>query len=331
MDTAQLRRVIFGCSGLTLTAEERRFFAQSQPFGFILFARNIETPDQLRALCAQLRDSVGWNAPILIDQEGGRVQRMVPPHWTAFPPALDQAGAAKADRLFWLRGAIIGAELRAVGIDVNCTPNLDVARAHTHAVLQNRCYGYDAQTVIRNAKQMVAGQMAAGVAGVMKHIPGHGLASLDSHHDLPRVDEGMDRLKEDFAPFKAFKDMPMGMSAHIVFQALDPHTPGTQSPKVIDFIRTQIGFGGLLMTDDISMNALQGDVSTRSHKALSAGCDVTLHCNGDMSEMAPLADTTPLFDGPSLARANSALNSRPVKGDIDLPALKDEFGVLSKR
>ena len=322
--------LIFGCAGPILSKAEAAFFHRVQPFGFILFARNVETPIKLTALCADLRAAVGWHAPILIDQEGGRVQRMGPPHWSQFPPPLDDAEHPAAQRLFWLRGRIIAHELMSVGVDVNCAPTMDVVRPQTHPFLRNRCYGGAPDQVIRLARAMSDGQEHGGILSVMKHMPGHGLAEADSHKDLPKVDMDADALfQSDFAPFKALNDLPMGMTAHIRFTALDDQVPATQSDRMITLIRENIGFSGLLMTDDISMEALDGDVVTRAQASWAAGCDVVLHCNGKMDEMTALANASPGFSIPSQRRVHTVLQNRPQAQNIDISAVKLEFETLS--
>lgn len=324
-----LAPLIYGCDSTTLNADEAALFAKIQPFGFILFARNLENPAQIRALTDDIRAAVGWNAPVMIDQEGGRVARLGSPHWVEFTPALDMADHAGASRLFWLRGCIIGSDLRAAGIDVNCAPVADIARPETHAVLQNRCYGWNVDQVVKNAKAIVAGQAAAGVASIIKHMPGHGLATLDSHHDLPRVDvKRSDLDQQDFAVFKQLNSIEMGMSAHLIYEDIDPHHPATQSEIMIDLIRNDIGFDGLLMSDDISMNALEGNVVDRASKAWSAGCDLVLHCNGDLNEMRALAEAAPLMSNSTKPRVKHALDRRPKPETVDIDALKEEFAAL---
>jgi beta-N-acetylhexosaminidase len=324
---------IFGCEGLSVTEIETQFFRDANPWGFILFARNINTPEQVKRLTHQLRDSVGWHAPILIDQEGGRVQRLRGPHWREFEPPLDDIHA-KADpkRAMWLRGRLIADDLTSVGIDVNCAPTLDVASDVTHPFLRNRCYGTDANSVAAMGRAMVDGMAAGGVAAVMKHMPGHGRGTADSHKNLPRVTVSRAELDTDFAPFKALNDLSMAMSAHIVMEAIDPDLPATQSPDCIDLIRTEIGFNGLLMTDDISMQALSGTVFKRAQKAIVAGCDVVLHCNGDLAEMQTLAALGDMTDS-AQKRADDAAISRPkaqslTEQNIDIEALDAEFQSL---
>lgn len=307
------RAVIFGCEGPVLSAGERAFFAEADPWGFIVFGRNIETPDQLRGLVADLRAAVGRDAPVLVDQEGGRVERLTAPHWRAWPPARDfcsKAGAHLHEAMY-LRGRLIAADLQSVGLDVNCAPILDVAGAQTHEIIDNRCYAETAGRVAEAGRALAEGQLAGGVLSIIKHIPGHGRATVDSHLGLPRVSTGIETLDAvDFAPFRALADLPMAMTAHIIYEALDPANCATQSPAVIDMIRRQIGFDGLLMTDDLSMKALTGSFGERASAAIAAGCDVVLHCNGLRAEMEPIAAHTRRLDGPAARRADAALALR---------------------
>lgn len=321
---------IFGCHGLRLSAEEKAFFAMVSPFGFILFGRNIDTSDQLRALTCDLRDAVGWNAPIFIDQEGGRVQRLRPPLATEWKPPLEDVlrfgkNAAAAMRL---RYQIIGHELQALGIDGDCAPMLDVARPQTHKFLRNRCYGSDLDTVVEIGHAVTRGLLDAGVLPVMKHLPGHGLAQLDSHLDLPRIDKDRAALDAvDFAAFKPFCDVPLGMTAHLVFEQIDPQ-PATVSAKMIDIIRSDIGFDGFLMTDDISMQALSGTVAQRSVASIRAGCDAVLHCNGNLPEMQSIIDAIGAMTVTASNRAERALEARRSPVDVDIRALGAEFEAL---
>lgn len=319
---------IFGCAGGELSPQEAEFFRDSQPWGFILFARNVETPDQLTKLCAALRDSVGWHAPILIDQEGGRVQRMRAPHWREFLPPLEQCERARdAERAMWLRGRLLAEDLRSVGIDVNCVPGLDVATETTHPFLRNRCFSTDPGVVAIMGRALVEGLAAGGVQPVMKHLPGHGRGALDSHKELPHVKALRSDLEVDFAPFKALNDLPMAMSAHIVMEAIDPDHPATQSPAAIRVIREDIGFDGLLMTDDISMEALSGTVAERGASALAAGCDLILHCNGDLAEMEAIAALGPMSEA-AQTRADRAIAARRPHQPIDIAAVSAEFQSL---
>lgn len=319
------RAVIFGCAGLRLTGAERRLFALAQPWGAILFARNIESPGQVLALTQELRATVGRDMPILIDQEGGRVQRLRPPHWRDWPPALEQCARASSDAMR-LRGQIIAAELRALGIDVNCAPLADIARPETHAILRNRCYGTNLNEVVRNARAMADGLLSGGVLPVLKHIPGHGRATLDSHLALPVVDAShAELLVTDFAAFAALADLPLGMTAHLVFRELDNQHPVTHSRHLVGLIRDEIGFGGLLMTDDISMQALAGPLATRAGLALAAGCDLVLHCNGDLSEMEELAEICPPLDTAGVVRSTRALAMRARPPEQDLAVLERAY------
>jgi len=328
----RMSAAILGCLGPRLRADERTFFAEAQPWGFILFARNFETPDQARRLTDSLREAVGRDAPVLVDQEGGRVQRIGPPHWRQYMPPLDQmlaTGPETAPRAMYLRSRLIADELRAIGIDVNCAPTADIAEACTHAFLKNRCYGMDVATVTKAARAVADGLADGGVLPVMKHMPGHGRAFVDSHLHLPVVEDHADVLRaQDFAPFKALNDLPMAMTAHIVYTAFDTENPATRSPKMIRLIREEIGFGGLLMTDDISMQALSGDLSTRCRASLAAGCDLTLHCNGDLAEMRQVVEASGALEGVALLRAEAALTARTTPKPIDIAAVQAELTAL---
>ncbi|SFC34126.1 beta-N-acetylhexosaminidase [Tropicimonas isoalkanivorans] len=321
---------ILGVEGLALTGAERAFLAEAQPFGFILFARNIETPDQVRRLTAELREVVGWNAPVLIDQEGGRVQRMRPPHWRLWLPPLDQMARAddleEAARAMFLRHRLMAEELRAVGIDVNCAPMADIARAETHPFLRNRCFGEDTASVVTGARAAAEGLLAGGVLPVLKHLPGHGRARNDSHLELPVVDAALDDLRAtEFAPFAALADLPMGMTAHVTYTSLDASLPATQSGRVIGLIRDEIGFGGLLMSDDLSMQALDGDIGSRAAASITAGCDVVLHCNGEMAEMEAAVAAAGTLSGPAESRAEAALARRTAPEPFDVCAAEAEL------
>ncbi len=319
--------MIFGCEGLTLTPAEYRFFASAQPWGFILFARNIEDRAQLKRLTNDLRGAVGWNAPILIDQEGGRVQRMRAPEWREYLPALDQMERAGADaaRAMYLRNRLIAEELYDVGIDVNCAPLADVIWPESHPVLRNRCYGSDVDTVVAMCRETVRGFLDGGVLPVLKHVPGYGRAVVDGHKDLPTVDVPLAELEAlDFAPFKQLNDIKMGMTAHIVFPVIDD-LPATTSPKAMRMIRNEIGFDGLIMTDDISMEALSGTVAERSAASLAAGCDLVLHCNGEMPDMEAVADVCGRMGAKAQSRAKAALKQRKTPMEIDIPEVIAEL------
>ncbi len=324
---------IFGCAGPVLLPEERAFFRDCDPFGFILFARNVETPAQLRRLTADLREAVGREAPVLVDQEGGRVQRLRAPYWREWQPPLDMvAGCESLDaaaRAMRLRMRIIAAELRDAGIDANCAPVADVARAATHPFLKNRCYGFDPDTVSLIARAVADGLMQGGVWPVVKHMPGHGLSQMDTHHDLPTVTapaEDLDRI--DFAPFRALADLPMAMTAHIVYAAHDS-LPATQSPEMIRLIREEIGFRGLLMTDDLNMEALKGTLASRTSASLAAGCDIALHCKGDLGQMQEVAAAAGRMRDDSRARAAAALATRRPAPEVDIAALEAELQAVT--
>ena len=319
--------ILGGIAGTELTAAERDFFRAADPWGFILFGRNVESPDQLRRLTGDLREAVGREAVVTVDQEGGRVQRLRAPHWTDWPAPLDQAGAGP--RAMWLRYHLIGRELRAVGIDSNCAPTLDVAQAGTHPFLRNRCLGTDPGTVALLGRAAADGLLAAGILPVMKHMPGHGRAVADSHHHLPAVSASADDLDAlDFAPFRALRDLPMGMTAHIRFTALDDR-PATASPTMIGLIRERIGFDGLLMTDDITMNALSGSQAERAAASISAGCDLVLHCNGTIAEMEPVVAAAGPMSATAQRRADAALARRRAPQDLDPAALMAEWRNLT--
>ena len=304
---------IYGCLGHRLTEAEKAFFAEARPWGFILFRRNIDTPDQVRALTAELRQCIGdADAPILIDQEGGRVQRMGPPHWPTYPPADAFLKAAKdpLEAREWVRlGArLMAHDLREVGINVDCVPVLDTPVPGAHDIIGDRAYASDPATVAQLGRAAAEGLLAGGVLPVIKHMPGHGRAFADSPKDLPVVHADLDTLDAwDFAPFKALSDMPIGMTAHIVFTAIDRKRPATQSPKAIRVIRERLGFGGLLLSDDLVMNALSGTLTQRAHKALKAGCDLVVHWNGVLEEMQQVAEGVGPLKGGAKRRAEAAL------------------------
>lgn len=327
----EIAPAIFGCAGLTLTEEERAFFERVRPLGFILFARNVETPDQVCALTGALRDCVPHDAPILIDQEGGRVQRLRPPHWRNAPAARtfgdlytrDEAAGLRAIRLNHI---LIGAELRGVGVDTDCVPCLDVPVPGAHGIIGDRAFSEDPTIVAACGRAAWEGLAEAGVLPIGKHMPGHGRAASDSHHDLPRVATDLQTLiRTDFWPFKQLADIPLGMTAHIVFDALDADRPVTQSPDAVRFLRDDIGFDGLLMTDDLSMKALDGDFGQRTRACLDAGCDVVLHCNGDMAEMTAVAEALSPMSDAALRRWQAAEGARRKTGAFDLDAAREEL------
>ncbi len=313
---------LFGLAGLRLTSAERAFFAASQPLGFILFARNIESPDQVSALVQDLRRCVGRSdAPVLIDQEGARVARLKPPDWHKLPSAAVIAALPlkQATEAAWLAGRIIAADVSALGIDVACAPCLDLVQPDVQTdVIGDRSYGNDPAIVTALGRAIADGLLAGGVLPVAKHIPGHGRAHVDSHHDLPLVTTSRAELNQtDFAPFRALNDLPVGMTAHIVYEAIDPAHPATQSPSLIDdVVRRFIGFDGFLLSDDVCMSALSGTLGERTATALAAGCDAVLHCNGDFDEMQEVAAASSHLTGKALARWQRIVRPQPQSFDL---------------
>ncbi|TCO72492.1 beta-N-acetylhexosaminidase [Rhodovulum euryhalinum] len=327
---------ILGCSGPALTPAERRFFAEANPLGFILFSRNVRDPSQVRALVDSLRETVGRRVPVLIDQEGGRVQRLTAPYWRVWAAAAAQVEAVGSDlaaRSMYLRSRLIARELNLLGIDVNCAPVADIARPETHAVLKNRCYGTEPAHVIRIARAVADGLLEGGVLPVLKHIPGHGRATLDSHKDLPRVKTSHSVLEAtDFAPFRALSDLPMAMTAHVIYDTLDAGTPVTTSGEAVLFLRRGLGFQGFLMTDDISMKALSGSLTARCEASLGAGCDAVLHCNGNLAEMEEVAAASGTMSEKAAARLARALARRRAAVPGDIAALAAELdGMLGTK
>ena len=319
---------ILGCAGPRLSADEAAFFRDVRPWGFILFKRNIEGPDQVRALVEALRETIGRpNAPVLIDQEGGRVQRLGPPHWRRYPPGRAYGQLAGNDPLLKREIARLGArlmahDLAALGINVDCLPVLDVPAPDGHEVIGDRAYGDTPDEVASLGRAAAEGLIAGGVLPVIKHIPGHGRARADSHLDLPVVEARLGELDDrDFAPFRVLSDMPMAMTAHVVYAAIDKAAPATTSRRAIRrIIRGSIGFDGLLMSDDLSMKALAGDYAARARASLAAGCDVVLHCNGDMDQMKAVIAGTKALAGKAKARADAALARlarRPEPFDVE--------------
>ncbi len=309
---------IYGCLGPRLGAEEIAFFRDVRPWGFILFARNIEGPDQVRGLVSALRETVGReDAPILIDQEGGRVQRFGPPHWRKYPPARVLAnlpgGPAARREAARLGARLMADDLRALGVNVDCAPVLDVPQPGAHDIIGDRAYGETPEAVAVLGRAVAEGLLAGGVLPVIKHIPGHGRATSDSHFDLPVVEATAEALRQtDFAPFQALSDMPMAMTAHVLYRTLDPRRPATTSRRVIQgVLRAELGFSGLILSDDLSMKALDGDMTQRARRSLSAGCDVVLHCNGDMAEMKAVAAGAGSLSGTAARRAEVALARIP--------------------
>ncbi len=321
---------ITDATGLRLTSDETALFRDMNPFGFILFARNIETADQVRALCDDFREAVGRNCPITIDQEGGRVQRLRAPLAREWMPALDhvQHAGDAAERAMYLRYRLIANELFELGIDSNCAPMLDLARTETHAFLRNRCYGGDPDQVARLGRAAAQGHLDGGVLPVMKHMPGHGRSTLDTHHDLPQITLSEPELTAtDFAPFRALNDLPMGMTAHLVYDQIDPR-PATISAHMINLIRTSIGFDGLIMTDDITMKALRGAPSDIAKQALEAGCDLVLHCNGSYADRKAVLEVAGEMTEAAQTRADRALAQRSAPQALDIPAAEAELSAL---
>jgi beta-N-acetylhexosaminidase len=312
--TSEVRAFISGAAGPRLTDDETAFFARWRPWGLILFKRNIVDRAQVAALAAEFRVAVGRpDAPILVDQEGGRVQRLAGPHWPVYPAAstFGQASddASRQERLTFLAARLMAHDLAEVGISVDCLPVLDVPAAGSHFIIGDRAYATDAKRVARLGRAAADGLLAGGVLPVMKHVPGHGRARADSHLELPVVEASLAELDaHDFAPFRANADLPAAMTAHVVYTAIDPLRPATMSPTVVStIIRGKIGFNGLLMSDDLSMKALAGTFTARVEGLFAAGVDLALHCSGQMEEMAEVAAATPVLTGGALDRAEQAL------------------------
>jgi beta-N-acetylhexosaminidase len=327
-----MRAFITGVAGVALSDEERRFLRDAQPWGLIVFKRNIAGPAPLRALIDDFRATIGRAAPVLVDQEGGRVQRLGPPHWPSYPPGAAYGALYDMDRDRGLATArlgarLIAADLAALGIDVDCLPIADVPVAGANAVIGNRAYGTELGKVAAIAGAIAQGLADGGALPVLKHIPGHGRATADSHLRLPVVKVGRETLEAtDFAAFRALNDLPMAMTAHVVFSALDSVAPATTSAVIVrDVIRDSIGFAGLLMSDDISMGALSGSLAERSGAAIAAGCDMILHCNGQMPEMRAVAAAVPELSGEASRRAAAALTAKRSAAPIDLAASRTEF------
>jgi beta-N-acetylhexosaminidase len=328
---------ISGCAGQALTAVEIAFFRETNPWGLILFARNVGSPAQITALTRNFREIVGReNAPVLIDQEGGRVQRLRPPNWREYPPgnrlgALYARDPVKALRAARLVSRLIAADLHPLGINVDCVPVLDVPQEGADAIIGDRAYSNDPEVVALIARAVMEGMMEGGVLPVIKHIPGHGRAGVDSHLSLPVVDTPLGELEAvDFLPFAALADAQMAMTAHVVYTAIDPDHPATLSPKAIRLIRERIGFDGLLMSDDVSMKALSGSLDDISRTAIAAGCDIALHCNGKMDEMQQVARGAGTLGGLALQRANHALAKLAIPTNFDeKQALIELSGLIS--
>ena len=314
----KIRAFISGCAGLSLSTEELAFFERQHPWGLILFKRNCETHKQVRELVASFRRAVGRNdAPVFIDQEGGRVQRIGPPHWRTYPNArafgkLYAINPGLALRSARSVGRLMAEELFDLDVTASCLPVLDAPQLGAHDVIGNRAYDTRPERILVLARSHVAGLIDGGILPVMKHIPGHGRAMVDSHLDLPVVDTSRLELEShDFVPFTGFADCPMAMTAHVVYSAIDPDQPATLSRRVVrNVIRRVIGFNGLLITDDLSMKALKGSYKEKADLAYDAGCDMLLHCNGVISEMQEVADSAQVFNAKIARRAKAAMRLR---------------------
>jgi beta-N-acetylhexosaminidase len=330
------RAFITGTAGTQLTADERAFLRNADPWGLILFARNVESADQVSRLVGDFREAVGRaDAPVLVDQEGGRVQRLRPPHWRTYPAGAtyglayqrDPSGGIAAARL----GArLIAADLAALGISVDCMPIADVPAPGADSVIGDRAFGATAEQVSALALAFAEGLLDGGVLPVIKHIPGHGRARADSHHRLPVVATDRETLEAtDFAAFRPLAALPLAMTAHVVFSAIDSVAPATTSATMVrEVIRGSIGFGGLLMSDDLSMNALSGTIAQRASAVIAAGCDLVLHCNGRLGEMQAVAGEVPALSGRALARASAALAFRRAPTDIDVEEARSALASL---
>lgn len=332
---------LYGLAGETLTPDEKAFFRDADPWGFILFARNVDTPKQVRRLTGALRDAVGREAPVFIDQEGGRVQRLRPPHWRAAPPArvfgeLYDREPELALEAVRLNHQLLGHELIDLGIDVDFAPCADLSVPGAHDVIGDRAFHTDPEPIAQMSTAALEGLLDQGMLGVIKHLPGHGRAAADSHLELPVVTTDAETLHtRDFEAFKGIEGALMAMTAHVVYAAIDSEHTATQSRDVIDgVIRGEIGFDGLLMTDDLSMQALEGTLRQRGERALAAGCELLMHCNGTMDEMIEVAHAAPALAGRAQERAQLALDARHAPNVFDstagiarLKALFDEGGV----
>jgi beta-N-acetylhexosaminidase len=303
---------IFGLQGHEISADERALFRAADPAGYILFAHNIGTPEQVSALTASLTDLAGRPVPILIDQEGGRVARLRPPHWPEFPTgetfaALYDRAPVTAIEACRLNALALAATLKALGITVNCLPLLDVRDPEGHDIIGDRALGAEPMQVAALGRATLDGLRQGGVCGIVKHIPGHGRAAADSHLELPVVTASLEALERDFEPFRRLAAAPMAMTAHVTYTALDADRCATMSPIVIDFIRNDIGFSGLLMSDDLGMKALTGSFGHRAEASLQAGCDIALHCSGDLGEMQAIAAALGPIAPAALRRLDAAM------------------------
>lgn len=327
------RAFVAGCAGTELSADERAFFRDAEPWGLILFLRNCAAPDQIRSLVSDFRNCVGRaDAPVLIDQEGGRVQRLKPPQWRAYPEAerfgaLYRTDPEAARRAVRNCTRLIAHDLIELGITVDCLPVLDIPQPGAHEVIGSRAYGSTPGQVADLARNAAEALLAGGVAPVIKHIPGHGRALADSHKALPVVDASQADLRAvDFPPFADLADMPIAMTAHVVYSAFDPDWPATQSAKIVkDVIRGELGFDGLVLTDDLGMSALSGSMAERTTRSLDAGCDIALHCSGILAEAKEVAEVTPELDGLPAERARNALDRIAEPGNFDVDEAKSDL------
>jgi beta-N-acetylhexosaminidase len=330
------RAFITGCADTALTADERRFMTTADPWGLILFKRNCADPAQISRLVESFRDAVGRaDAPVLIDEEGGRIQRLEGPGFRRYPGAGQIGAIGREDRALgrraaWLHGRLIAEDLFGLGITVDCLPVLDLRYSEAHPIIGDRAFGGSVDIVAEFGRAQAEGLMAGGIAPIMKHMPGHGRARLDSHEALPVVEASLDELKRlDFAPFARCRDLPMAMTAHIVYPAVDPVRPATTSAELVgSVIRDFIGFDGLLMSDDVSMKALSGSMEARTEAALRAGCDMALHCNGSFYEMEAVASAAPRLSGRALQRADNAIDHAKRRQEADIGLLREEFESL---
>ena len=329
------RAFITGLSGTKLLDEERAFLREAQPFGLILFKRNVEDKAQVTELVAEALSELAPEALVLVDQEGGRVQRFGPPHWPAYPPGavfgkIYDQDPKKGIAAAWLGARLMAADLLPMGINTDCVPLADVPVFGSDQVIGDRAYGATPEKVAAIAAAVAEGIIGGGMMPVLKHIPGHGRANADSHQKLPVVSADRQTLMaSDFAAFRPLKKLPLGMSAHVVFTAFDPVLPATISPVMIsEVIRGLIGFEGLLMGDDISMGALSGTIAERARASLKAGCDLVLHCNGKLDEMRQVAAEAPELKGEAAQRAQRALNTRRQPGKLDIEAARSEFAAM---
>ncbi|MCY4306199.1 MAG: beta-hexosaminidase [Aestuariivita sp.] len=327
---AQFGATILDAQGTCLNREEKAFFRDVNPFGFILFSRNIDNAEQVRSLCHEFREAVGRDAIIMIDQEGGRIQRLRPPVARNWPPPFDhvlQAGKSAA-RVMWLRYRLIAEELHALGIDCNCAPTADLANENTHHFLYNRCMGTMPKHVAGICREIANAHFDAGILPIIKHIPGHGRSTNDSHFSLPRISTPLVELENtDFAIFRALNDLPLSMTAHVVFEALDD-SPVLHSNRTLDYIRSSIGFSGLILTDDISMKALSGDLQVISKTAIESGCDVVLYCNGTLIDRHRVAEAAGVMSEVAQKKAEATLTMRHNRQTIDSRALETELSLL---